>query len=359
MILILSLTLSMSLADPLLRIEPGEVVAEPTVIANLPADTRPGERLTQEVGERWLTLALVHEDGMTGPAILGRYEHRDGTLRFTPRFALEHGKLYRARYFVDGREKAAVDHRVPARKITTQAEVTSVFPTGAEVPTNLLKFYVTFSKPMREGKEIFDHFQLLDADGKAIEDPWRRTELWNDDATRLTLWIHPGRIKQGIALRDEIGPVLEPRKTYTLVVSAKMLDGEGAQLVHAYRKEFRTIEPAKKPLKLDDWKLLPPKAGTMNALEVRFPQPLDLVLIQRCLKVVDADGKRVIGQVEIGKGELTWSFRPDQPWRKGTYQLQVDERLEDLAGNSILRPFDFDRLFPEIKDPKRELSFEP
>jgi hypothetical protein len=44
----------------------------------------------------------------------------------------------------------------------------------------------------------------------------------------------------------------------------------------------------------------------------------------------------------VGRGEREWRFRPAAPWRAGPHQLLVDTLLEDLAGNSIGRPFEVD-----------------
>ncbi len=40
-----------------------------------------------------------------------------------------------------------------------------------------------------------------------------------------------------------------------------------------------------------------------------------------------------------GGSERSWRFTPDDPWSAGAHDLVVDRVLEDLAGNSVGRPF--------------------
>jgi hypothetical protein len=331
-------------ADPGPRIE---ATADPTrveVSAAFPAALLarlPEGRLTQEQGERRLRLSLVPQDGTEGPAILGSYERRGGVICFTPRYALAHGQSYRATAELDGRTLTA-DHRVPPRAAAPRAAVEKVYPTADELPANQLKFYVHFSRPMREGREIFDHFQILGEDGTPVLDPWRRTELWNEDGRRLTLWIHPGRIKEGVKLREELGPVLVPGRRYTLVVGPKLLDADGQPLAAAFTKKFRAGEPLRTLPRVEDWTVRPPRAGTAQPLVVEFPRPMDRALLDRLVRVLDGEGSPVAGRVEVGPEERTWLFHPEQPWRAAAYSVAVDSRLEDLAGNTPLRPFDVD-----------------
>ena len=60
------------------------------------------------------------------------------------------------------------------------------------------------------------------------------------------------------------------------------------------------------------------------------------------LWVVDRRGERVPGDTEIGDGETSWRFLPQEAWQPGRYQLVADTLLEDLAGNSIGRKFELD-----------------
>ena len=85
----------------------------------------------------------------------------------------------------------------------------------------------------------------------------------------------------------------------------------------------------------------PPRAGTVDALVVDFPKPMNYPLLERMLKVSSAQGS-IPGDVSIDRQETRWRLTPHQPWRAGAYQLVVETGLEDLAGNHIGQPFDVD-----------------
>lgn len=136
-----------------------------------------------------------------------------------------------------------MEYRAPALPAAPAAQVVAIYPTAAELPANQLKFYLHFSQPMRQTREIFEHIDLLGPQGRPVEDPWRRTELWSEDGKRLTLLIHPGRIKQGIQLGTLLGPVLDPDQSYTLIVHATMLDANGRPLGQASTKNSAPSRP--------------------------------------------------------------------------------------------------------------------
>ena len=63
-------------------------------------------------------------------------------------------------------------------------------------------------------------------------------------------------------------------------------------------------------------------------------------MLQRMLVVLDAAGNALAGDIEVGQGERSWSFRPHAAWLPGSYAVEIDPDLEDIAGNSIARPFE-------------------
>jgi hypothetical protein len=73
---------------------------------------------------------------------------------------------------------------------------------------------------------------------------------------------------------------------------------------------------------------------------VRFPEPLDYVLLGVALKVRGPDGSGLRGEVRVLDGETAWHFIPRDPWSSGTYSLVVHGRLEDAAGNNLYGLFD-------------------
>jgi len=330
--------------DSGLRVVTTEDATRVAVSALLPkavADQLPAGKMSQDEGEKWLQLCIVN-DGKEGPAIIGSYERDGQNLVFTPRFALQNDKNYRACMIQAGRRISAVDYRVPPRPPAPPAEVVAVWPTNDVLPANQLRFYILFSRPMRGGSDIFEQIGLLDADGQEIADPWLRDELWNEDGTLLTLYIHPGRIKWGVLLRLLLGPVLEPDRQYTLLVRGSLLDADDRKLSKEYRKPFRTTAEDRTRLELSTWKIHAPEAGQRGSLTLAFPKPLDSRSLERFLTVVDAQGKPVKGKMAISRDAREWTFQPETDWTAQEYAVVVDRRLEDVAGNNPVHAFDVD-----------------
>jgi len=342
------------------RLQDGMHVQAVATLSAKSLEQIPEGRLTAEQGEQYLILTLVDPGtGKEAGAVLGSYERRQERLIFTPRYALAYGQKYRATLKVPGGETASAEYRVPERPKTAAAVVEKIYPTAEVLPANQLKFYIHFSKPMRESSEIFDQVAILDGQGKAILDPWRRTELWSADAKRLTLFIHPGRVKRGVNLREDFGPVLRSNETYTLRIDATMLDAEDQPLGKPFTKRFRTsTEQHTRPLP-EEWKVHAPPAGSRQPLKLDFPRPLDRALLDRFLIVLDADGQAVHGKIEVGLAERSWAFRPERDWNDSEYTVQVDENLEDLAGNTPQRLFDTDLEAAAPAAPRLILPFRP
>jgi hypothetical protein len=306
--------------------------------------------------ERWtaiLAIRVGQDAADRGPPMLGSHQVTEGILRFQPRFALKPGLHYRAVFDpsrIPGHGPAAAIH---ADLVLPQAErgpvtvVEQVYPTSNRLPENQLKFYLHFSAPMSQG-EAYRHLSLLNASGKPVDLPFLilDQELWDRSGKRFTLFFDPGRIKRGLKPREEVGPVLEEGRSYTLVIDSHWPDAQGNPLGGSYRKHFECGPPEDRPIDPEEWRLQTPDEGARGALLVRFPRPLDHALLERTLTVKTADGNPVAGAVAITDGEKCWRLTPRQPWHKGAYQLLVDKDLEDLAGNRIGQPFEIDVFRP-------------
>jgi len=277
--------------------------------------------------------------------VAGSFQAQDGYAWFVPRFPLVPGLSYSL--LIDGVEAGCIE--VPAPASTPTTEVVSIHPTAPELPVNLLRMYVSFSAPMSEGYaaqavavHLVDIGQPLDGVFLAME-----PELWDSSRRRLTLLLDPGRIKRGLVPNLEAGYPLTEGVPVAVIVDPSFRDAAGKPLRAPAERRYR-IGPAIRA-RVDPlaWRLTAPAAESEDALVVAFDDPLDQALLRRCLVVVDADMAPVRGAATVDEGDRVWRFRPASPWRPGRYALQVDARLEDVAGNSVRRVFDRDLDLPE------------
>lgn len=332
--------------------------ARPEVVALKAAANLPEKDITQEQGETVLRFAAVDPDtGKEGSAIWGSYERRGADLVFRPRHPLIPGNTYRAKLL--GTTPLTSEYRVPQRKLGAPAFVKEFYPDQDVLPANNLRFTIVFSKPMRGGAEIFEQIRILDDKGKEIDDPWLLEEIWSPDGTRLILYIHPGRIKWGVLLRELLGPVLLPDRRYRLVISPEMRDGDGQKLGKEFSKSFRTIAEDRARIELKDWKIKAPATGSTQGLVVEMPKAIDQHSLRSFLFVCDAAGNQIKGKATPGKDQKTWEFVPTAAWQSEDYYVLVDGRLEDLAGNTPARPFDLDLTTAPQKSQDLSLKFRP
>jgi hypothetical protein len=309
--------------------------------------------------DRWAALFAVYVDDRAPrrgdrPPVLGSYRVTGDRLRFEPRFPLAPGVRYRA-LFEPSRlphpagtgSAAAVGAFTIPKPDAAPTVVTQVYPSADRLPENLLRFYVHFSAPMSRG-EAYDHVRLLDAAGRPVPSPFLEVgeELWDPAGKRFTLLLDPGRIKRGLKPREDLGPVLEAGKKYTLEIDRGWSDAGGNPLRATHRKTFQAVAAAEQSPDPKAWRIQPPPAGTPRGLDVAFPAPLDHALLGRMLRVTDPAGRAIAGTVTVAAGETGWRFTPARPWQPGDYRLVVDPALEDVAGNSVGRPFEVDTTGP-------------
>jgi len=302
---------------------------------------------------RWaklLTVSVVAETRTDETAMLGEHRVNKNVLRFTPRFALEPGLKYRAVFDPahlpgESSKNEAVVHvfELPKPPPGPPTLLTSVYPSGSGLPENQLKFYFHFSASMSRG-EAYQRIHLFDASGKEVKLPFLELgeELWDRENKRFTLLFDPGRIKKGLKPREEEGPSVEEGNSYTLKIEKDWLDAAGQPLKTSYQKKFRVVAADNRQPHPKYWKLDVPLAESTQPLTVVFEEPLDQGMLERVLAVIDETGNFVDGEIEIDRQETRWRLNPDRPWNAGRYQLTVDTTLEDLAGNSIARPFEVD-----------------
>jgi hypothetical protein len=310
-------------------------------------------------------IRVVPATGGEQPPMLGSYALMGDGVRFRPRFPLERGIVYRAVFdwpissdaqssksAREGELRLTETFVLPLSHAGPPAQVVAVYPSGRELPENLLRFYIQFSTPMSQGS-CYSRVHLRDeTTGAEVERPFLELpqELWSPDGTRLTLLLEPGRVKHDLVPREELGPILIAGRTYSLAVDANWPDAQGQPLVAGARKRFQAVKSDSRQLEPSSWIIETPTAGTREPLSIRFPQPLDRGMLERVLRVLSADAAQksstasteLAGTIRITDEEKRWAFEPCDPWSAGRHVLAVSSRLEDPSGNSIGRPFEVD-----------------
>jgi hypothetical protein len=298
----------------------------------------------------WRRILRVTVQGESIP-MAGEYSAARGVIRFTPLYGFESWRPYRVTF-----DPAKVPGANPSEAWRTQVVskvftfsgsskgqptvVRQVYPSGAKLPENMLRFYIEFSAPMGRASAL-EHVRLIDENGMHVIDPFLpvEAEFWSPDRTRFTLMFDPGRVKHDIKPNRDLGRALVVGRRYALVVGARWFDGRGQPLASSHRHEFTVVPAIEKPLDEGAWTIDAPKPDSFDSLVVTFPWPLDYALLQRALGV-RRDGADVPGDIRISDGETRWRFTPHQPWAPGDYTLIALTILEDPAGNRLGRTFE-------------------
>ena len=272
-------------------------------------------------------------------AILGKFSAENSGLLFEPLIPLTPGLSY---HILENNQLIG-QVIVPLNPNEKAPELVAIYPLLDTLPENLLKLYVHFSKPMRSGESL-QFIHLLDKKQDTLRNVFLnlQPELWDTTGTVLTLWLDPGRIKRGLTLNRALGNPLKMNETYHLVVSAAWKGQNGLNLAQTYRKTFVAGKRDELAPDLKQWQLQLPKVGTTALLWVKTQESLDHYLLSESIGIVDQNNIPVKGEIRLGKKDDQVVFFPVKPWKAQRYRLQVDARLEDLAGNNLNRVFDRD-----------------
>ncbi len=270
-------------------------------------------------------------------SIFGNWEQKNDQWCFTPVVsfteALQYGIV---------REGVIVDTLVIEGQTRGKTRVMATYPSADTVPENLLKVHLLFSAPM--GEQYSEGFiTVTNADGDTLSKTFLplQPELWNVTHEHLTLWLDPGRIKRGLGPNLWLGQPLNKGQTYHLTISAEWKDRQGRPLETEYRRTFVAGDADRQKPDPSGWQFSIPVAGTKEPLQIHFNEMMDFSLVTDCISIWQ--GQRFIpGDFRIGKGESSVTFNPVNDWAPGRYQISIETRLEDLAGNNLNRLFDED-----------------
>jgi hypothetical protein len=309
------------------------------------------EMFTPEDAWRGLLVVRILPEGASSaedaelPSLAGAYRvEGPDRLVFEPAYPLEPGLRYVARFRPGSDDAISLEISLPRPERSPSTRVEAVYPSVDVLPENLLKFYLVFSAPMSRG-QVWDRIRLIDDEsGAAVEMPFLELdeELWDPSGTRLTVLIDPGRIKRGVLPHDELGPALIAGGSYTLEIDSAWEDANGVPLVERHLAKFRVGPPDYEIPAPENWNIDVPAVGGREALVVRFDEPLDHGLVRSAI-AVEIDGSELLdGEVSVDANDSVWRFVPAAPWKRSAHALVVATTLEDLAGNSVARPFEVD-----------------
>ena len=206
------------------------------------------------------------------------------------------------------------------------AAAQTVYPSSASVPENLLRVSIAFGAPQPTGVPAA---RLTTPDGKDIEGAFYPQPLWSPDGRTLTLYLDPGRVKTGLALRDSMKAILTVGMQVELRLGRKRL-------------KHWTVVPAQKRAVAPQLDAAgPPRKGSRKQIDLIFASPIDWQG-RNLIAIAAPDGTRVAGTGRLFDEEKRWRFIPAQPWGGGTYTVLLHPDLEDPEGNRVAARFEAD-----------------
>ena len=236
--------------------------------------------------------------------------------------------------------------------------VEEVYPTTSKIPENILRFYIYFSEPIKDGStiksvHIFNEENVevnVYGEDSPVTGVFLETleELWSPDYKRITLILDPGRVKTGLDAHEEFGRSFEAGKKYTMEIDTEIESVAGQKLAKKFTKEFEVIPEDRIPPNTDEWDVIVPQTNTPEPLKVEFNDILDHAQMVSFIRVYDTNNSSMRGEVKLTNNESVWEFYPNSKWEEGKYEIKIDVRLEDLAGNNLQGKFDRDNQVDDL-----------
>lgn len=273
-------------------------------------------------------------------AMAGRYGVDGQAVTFEPAFSFVTGQDYTVRSldFSDGadRTRSLTAFSIAPQSAPVPPEVIGIYPSGPDIPENTLRFYIHFSTPMMPHMST-EFINLVRSDGVTDSAAFMtfKQELWNEDRTRLTLLMDPGRIKRGVAQNLTLGPALLEGNSYSIVIEGGWANVSGDQVAPEYSRNFTVSQALRAVPDIELWDIEKPRRSTRDPLVINFDRPFDLPLAQGAIAVLGEDGAAISGSVTIESHQRAWRFEPEEVWSDVSVRLVVDARLEDVAGNNF------------------------
>jgi hypothetical protein len=221
----------------------------------------------------------------------------------------------------------------------SELSLVQVFPRADVLPENLLRFHLRFSRSV----EVFDvneHLRLIDTDqttSTIVADPFLDLSdgLWSADGLTLTLMLHPGRIKSGLAAHDTLGTALRNTHSYALQVHHQTRGDESRTLANEWLtiKRFSVSAAVNRRIDADNIVMTVPPAATRLPLSIGLGHVVDRLASENFVAVTDDRGALVDVDVSTSESDTALRLNPQMPWRAGTYSIHFAGEFEDSCGN--------------------------
>jgi hypothetical protein len=233
-----------------------------------------------------------------------------------------------------------------------ESSLAQVFPSADVLPSNLLRFHLRFARTV----EVFDvneHLRLVDTSEGAeqiVAHPFLDLSdgLWSADGLTLTVLLHPGRVKLGLASHEARGAALLTSRSYELQMRSE-IDLED---IVASKNEWRTLkrflvsEALDNSMDVTGFAVEAPRADTRAPLRLNLKRVVDRLAIENYVAVTDENGAIVPIDVVTSRSDMTILLRPLNPWRVGTYTVHFANEFEDVSGNRFSASFESQSIVP-------------
>lgn len=264
--------------------------------------------------------------------ILGKKIIQNDSLFFIPIVPFSPNQKYKAVY-----KNTVYPFELPPLPISAPLKVLAIYPLADTLPNNILKFYFEFSEPIADG-QVYPKIQLYDANNQLVPEAFVNlgTELWDENRTRLTLWIDPGRVKTHLLRHESEGEVLSKNKQYHITVEPTIVSKKGSVLHTELTKFFYTTEAIREALHWKTWTVLASK----DHIDINTDRLMDFGTAQKMILVFDRKSKEITGKWSFGDTEKFLRFLPEKALAKGRYYLKINTLIEDVSANNVNAAFD-------------------
>jgi len=232
------------------------------------------------------------------------------------------------------------EHLLQETPVVNVPFVKNIYPETNNIPENILKFYIQFSEPMREGY-FLKHIRLLDSKGNNLKGIFfdNQYELWTTDHKQITLLVDPGRVKTGLKEHLKRGRAFEVGERYQLIIDTTWKSINGGFLKEPFIKEFITVAEDVIAPNIETIKVSEIIPSTKEPLIVMFGEEMDVLQLKEYVHII-SNNSIINGRVKIKNKGKQIQFIPKDEWKDINYKLRIDVRLEDIVANSYVGKFD-------------------